>query len=64
MRIRHFGVLASRTRRHTLRRCRALLGQPPTENAPPESAAVLLQRLTGIDLSRCPTCGEAEYTSL
>jgi Putative transposase/Transposase zinc-binding domain len=58
MRIRHFGLLANRTRRDTLMRCRALLGQPPTENAPQESAAVLLQRLTGIDLSRCPTCGE------
>ena len=58
MRIRHFGLLANRTRRDTLMRCRALLGQPPTETAPPESAAVLLHRLTGIDLSRCPTCGE------
>ena len=39
-------------------RCRDLLGQPPPEDAPPESAAVLLQRLTGVDLARCPICGE------
>jgi hypothetical protein len=58
MRIRHFGLLANRTRRDTLRRCRDLLGQPPTEDADPPSAAVLLLRLTGIDLSRCPVCGE------
>ena len=58
MRIRHFGLLANRTRRGTLMRCRALLGQVPPEDAQPESVAVLLQRLTGIDLSRCPVCGE------
>ena len=58
MRIRHFGLLANRTRRHTLTRCRALLGQPPTEAIEPEPVAVLLRRLTGIDLARCPGCGE------
>jgi len=58
MRIRHFGLLANRTRRGTLTQCRALLGQPPPEDAPLESAAGLLQRLTGVDLSRCPVCGE------
>jgi hypothetical protein len=58
MRIRHFGLLANRTRRTTVTRCRDLLGQPPTEPARPESVAVLLQRLTGVDLSRCPVCGE------
>ena len=58
MRIRHFGLLANRTRRKTLTRCRALLGQPPTDDALPESVAVLMHRLTGIDLARCPVCGE------
>ena len=58
MRIRHFGLLANRTRRGALRQCRALLGQPPTEHAAPEAAGVLLLRLTGVDLSRCPICGE------
>ena len=58
MRIRHFGLLANRTRRATLTRCRDLLGQPPPEDAQPESVAVLMHRLTGVDLARCPVCGE------
>ncbi len=58
MRIRHFGLLANRTRRDTLPRCRALLGQPPPETAPPESVAQLLHRLVGLDFARCPVCGE------
>ena len=58
MRIRHFGLLANRTRRAALTRCRDLLGQPPPEDAPLESAAVLLQRLTGVDLACCPMCGQ------
>jgi hypothetical protein len=58
MRIRHFGLLANRTRRGTLARCRHLLGQPPAEETPPEPVTVLMRRLTGVDLSRCPVCGE------
>ena len=58
MRIRHFGLLANRTRRRTLTQCRALLAAPPIDDAPPESVARLLYRLTGVDLSRCPVCGE------
>jgi Putative transposase/Transposase zinc-binding domain len=58
MRIRHFGLLANRTRRDTLARCRALLDQPPLEETPPESVPQLLQRRVGIDLSRCPVCGQ------
>ena len=58
MRIRHFGLLANRTRRVALIRCRALLGQPPPADAQPESVAVLIQRLTGMDVARCPVCGE------
>jgi putative transposase/transposase-like zinc-binding protein len=58
MRIRHFGLLSNRTRRETLARCRDLLGQPSTAAAGPESVAALMYRLTGIDLTRCPVCGE------
>jgi hypothetical protein len=57
-RIRHFGLLANRTRRATLTRCRTLLGQSPLEDAQPESLAVLMQRVTGMDRARCPVCGE------
>lgn len=58
MRIRHFGLLANRTRRGALARCRELLRCPPPDDAPIESVAVLLQRLIGVDLGRCPVCGE------
>ena len=49
---------ANRTRRGLVRQCRDRLGHPPPADAAPESAAVLLLRLTGIDRSRCPVCGE------
>lgn len=58
MRIRHFGLLANCTRRATLTRCRDLLGQPPPDDAPPDSVAALMHRLTGVDVARCPVCGE------
>lgn len=57
MRIRHFGLLANRHRKHKLARCRQLLAQ--TEPPPPrprESAQQIIQRLTGIDLHACPVC--------
>ena len=58
MRIRHVGLLANRTRRAALGRCRDLLGQPPPDAIPVESSHALLRRLTGVDLARCPVCGE------
>ena len=58
MRIRHFGLLANRTRRATLTRCRTLLGQPPPDDVPRESVVGLMRRLTGRDVARCPVCGE------
>jgi hypothetical protein len=57
MRIRHFGLLANRTRHARLTRCRRLLGCPPTQEASSESVGELMSRLTGIDLARCPVCG-------
>lgn len=55
-----------RTRRRALSRCRDLLGQPPPEDAPPESAVGLLLRLTGVDLARCPVCraGRMQITAI
>jgi hypothetical protein len=57
MRIRHFGLLANRTRQRTLRRCRELLVAAPPGAVHAESATALVLRLTGIDLARCPVCG-------
>jgi hypothetical protein len=60
MRIRHFGLLANRTRHATLDRCRHLLQAPISspEDGRPEPVLVLMQRLTGVDSSQCPVCGE------
>jgi hypothetical protein len=57
MRVRHFGFLANRTKKHALPQCRKLLGlNPALPEIPKKSAQELLLELTGIDLSRCPAC--------
>jgi len=59
VRIRHFGLLANRTRKAKLARCRQLLAVLPA--APlglPESVAALMLRLTGVDIELCPVCQE------
>jgi hypothetical protein len=57
MRIRHFGFLANRAKKHLLPQCRKLLGlHPQLLEIPKTSAQDLLCKLTGIDLSRCPCC--------
>jgi hypothetical protein len=60
VRVRHYGLLANRHRAARLARCRALLDVP----APPEKPAVApsvaerILQLTGVDILRCPMCGE------
>ena len=57
MRIRHFGFLANRAKKHALPQCRKLLGlNPALPQLPNKSAQDLLLDLTGADLSRCPCC--------
>jgi Putative transposase/Transposase zinc-binding domain len=57
MRVRHFGFLANRSKKQALTQCRKLLGaNPALLQSPSESAKDLLLRITGIDLSRCPSC--------
>ena len=57
MRIRHFGFLANRTKKHALPQCRKLLGlNPALPQIPKRSAQELLHEITGVDLSRCPRC--------
>jgi hypothetical protein len=65
-RIRHFGLLANRMRRGTLRQCRALLAVAPPDEAHSESPHALMLRLTGVDLARCPVCreGRMQITTL
>jgi len=57
MRIRHFGFLANRSKKQTLAQCRKLLKlDPALPEIPKQSAKDLLLKITGIDLSRCPSC--------
>jgi predicted Zn-ribbon and HTH transcriptional regulator len=57
MRVRHFGFLANRSKKHALPQCRKLLGlNPALPEIPHPSAHDLMLELTGIDLSRCPRC--------
>ena len=57
MRIRHFGFLANRSKKQALAQCRRLLKiEAVLPETPKESAKDLLARITGIDLSRCPSC--------
>jgi putative transposase/transposase-like zinc-binding protein len=64
MRVRHYGLLANRTRAAKLARCRELLtaALPPHNPSDPppvtESAVERILRLTGVDVLRCPFCGQ------
>ena len=58
-RIRHYGLLANRTRVAKLERCRELLGVPPTppnEQPRGEDYRDRYLRLTGVSLEDCPAC--------
>jgi hypothetical protein len=63
MRIRHFGFLANRSKRHLLPQCRKLLDlDPALPLCPAQSAKDLLLKITGLDLSRCPCCHKGTMT--
>lgn len=58
MRIRHFGLLANRSKKQMLPQCRKLLDlDPALPQCPSESAKDLLLKII-VDLSRCPCCHE------
>ena len=48
-RLRHYGVLANRSRTRNLALCRGLIGQPEPEPRKPETPQAMMLRLTGID---------------
>jgi hypothetical protein len=60
MRLRHFGLLANRHRRTKLAQVRTLLGAepPPAARATASSTVEAIEALTGVDITRCPVCGE------
>jgi predicted Zn-ribbon and HTH transcriptional regulator len=56
VRIRHFGVLANRSK-SLLSKCRQLLDlNPALPKLPQKSVHELMLQLTGIDITRCPRC--------
>jgi hypothetical protein len=59
VRIRHFGLLANRSRKENIARCRELIGSCKTvtkEEATPETWQDWLLRICGIDINTCPVC--------
>ncbi|MGH8700143.1 MAG: IS91 family transposase [Burkholderiales bacterium] len=60
MRIRHYGLIANRNKRALLERARAALHAPAAEHeaTTAESIAAFWQRVAGIDIARCPHCGQ------
>ena len=62
VRIRHYGLLANRARKQKIARCRDLLAAPQPEVPAPQSRRQKLLERIGIDLERCPACGEGHMT--
>ena len=58
VRIRHYGLLANRSRRDKIACCRALLSVPEPQAPLEETVFEKLLRLTGVDIHRCPSCHE------
>ncbi len=67
MKIRAYGFLANTNKKEALAAIRKSLGmQPPhqaNEDKPAESAAEKILRLTGLDITRCPKCGDTLVTA-
>jgi hypothetical protein len=64
MRVRHFGLLANRSKA-LLSKCRQLLGlHPALPKLSQRSTYELMLTLTGIDLTRCPLCQRGTMVSL
>jgi Putative transposase/Transposase zinc-binding domain len=56
-RIRHYGLLASRSKGKLLARCRDLLHAAAPKPVEKKNSAAWLLQLLGLDVTRCPQCG-------
>jgi len=57
-RIRHYGLLANRHKAECLAKARAALDLPPPVPVLKESVEDFARRVLGVDILRCPVCGE------
>jgi hypothetical protein len=65
LRIRHYGLLANSVKGSQLMRCRQLLGaRPRAADDRPQTAADWMRLLAGIDITRCPRCGNELYCDI
>jgi hypothetical protein len=63
VKIRHFGLLANRTRKENIAVCREVLGGNTREmknEDMPETWQERLLRVSGIDITKCPVCQKGE----
>ncbi len=58
MRIRHYGFLANRAKKTYLAQCREQLQASVPEPVEPKTVAEWMKELTGVDITRCPHCGD------
>ena len=60
VKIRHYGLLGNRCRKKKLGRCRELLdcADQNREEQKTETWQEALFRIAGVDVAKCPTCGE------
>ena len=63
-RIRHYGLLAPSAKAQRLATARALLGMPQANPATTEAVREFMQRVAGIDITRCPHCGRGRWQVL
>ncbi|MHB8077575.1 IS91 family transposase [Desulfosporosinus fructosivorans] len=56
MKIRHYGLLGNRNKNTKLKICKQLTHTPLITKEKP-STLQLIQKITGLDLSKCPNCG-------
>ena len=56
VRIRHYGFLANRNRSANLNAIRQLMGLPNPSEAAIAAVEVMIEKLTGIDITVCPGC--------
>jgi hypothetical protein len=58
VRIRHYGLLANRSRKEKIARCRDLLAAPKPEEPTSQNRREKVLELIGVDIERCPACRE------